>query len=357
MSPTLDLEMKFSLLGTFAVDMFGAYFKFTSPTQVGKFFPLDPPVAPVVTTFENTASRFVYAPWVSPDQTKILYVFTDASFRQNLWVYDIATAVKTQLTTAVSVATQILSPQWHPNSTKIIFSTNNDRQIDTINADGTGRTTLVAGITGTTARLYPKYNYDGTLIAYMTRNAISAGRDLHVMTSAGASDTIIKTDASDSNNGVNFSWANLSNRILYCNLGNVLGNVKHYRTINANGTGDMAISAGSNNWNPHVSSRAWLLDDSYVMVSRTSGSLLEQIYRLTVDGSLTAVASSPAIYGSANLGSGNPQVLADGRIYFSRYISVGTKYSMVSMLPDASDVQEIEAFVTTDRYGIEDYSA
>lgn len=341
---------KFSVLAPLAAaPMYGAYYKFTSPTQVGKFFPLSPVVAPIVTTFESTASRFVYNPWVSPDQTKILYIMTDASFRQNLWIYNIATTAKTQLTTAVSSATQVFNPRWHPDSTKIVFTTNNETQIDRINVDGTGRVTLKSGISPTS--LLPKYNFDGTLIAYFANNTISSGRDLHVMNADGSGDTNIKTDASDSGGRINFAWANLSNKIAYVNLGNSVSNLKHLRRINSNGSGDIALTSGSNSWVPKIASEAWTLDDAYVMYNTTLGGLGDSIYRIASDGSLTTISSS--IAGLTTTGSGLPQVLPDGRVYFSRRIA-SNSYSMVSMLPDGTDVQEIEAPVSTDRYGIED---
>lgn len=356
---------KFSLLGDVtpsggaSTKQYAGYYRFTNAVsgggaQIALLVELHPIAGtlPLITTIYNVAGSYAYGPKVSPDQTKAVYVAGDVGtpFNQHLWVYDIAARTNTKIVNDSSpTSTSVYDIAWHPDSSKILFTVNsNQRILRTINADGTGLTTLFSLGSGSSPQFgYPKYNFDGTKIAYTRRNG-SSNLDLRVCNADGSSDGIIKTDASLANVAIDFSWANLSNVIAFVNAGaTASGCVKK---INSDGTGETTLTTLASNWGTYISSNAWSMDDTKIF--HVKGSTL-QVYRIFSDGSGEA-ALSPSIF---TINPGNKisavAVFSDDRLYINKYVAAGVHSTMVTVALDGSDEKQFDDDVNADLYGIE----
>lgn len=130
---------------------------------------------------DNSATVFTYnsSNRLSPDETKIAFVYNDASVTDRLYVMDVDGSNQTQLTTA-----QVSDPQWLGSTTILYETSGTIRRIDT---DGTNAATLLSGAGLDIWQLAP----DDSLVAY-TLNASTDG-ELWVMDTDGTNKTQIAT--------------------------------------------------------------------------------------------------------------------------------------------------------------------
>ena len=130
----------------------------------------------------------------SPDGSAIVYSagYSEEFITQLYVAYDAGGVA--QLTDEDTSPTE---PQWSPDGTRIVFQLNNQHQFDVINADGSGRQTLL-----TTSRtdnremvFYPMWSPASTHVVYCYFTAgprmIWRKSALHIIAADGSGDTVL----------------------------------------------------------------------------------------------------------------------------------------------------------------------
>jgi Tol biopolymer transport system component len=126
------------------------------------------------------------APSWSPDGTRI--AFRRFCTEQNLGIY-VIDADGSGLTRLASNRVRDSGPAWSPDGTKILFGSAG--QILSMNADGTGRTTL----TSEGENYLPAWSPDGTKIAFTSDR--DDNREIYVMNPDGSGQTNVTNDPAD----------------------------------------------------------------------------------------------------------------------------------------------------------------
>jgi WD40-like Beta Propeller Repeat len=154
---------------------------------------------PLLTASDPEAIGFREPAW-SPDGTKIAY--TDPGGSGDIWVLDLATGTRTQLTNSPNIEGEA---DWSPDGTKIAYvsdpyiltanSLHSNPDIWTMNADGSDKTRLTQD---PQADEEPAWSPDGTKIAYTRRQAETDPQayfyypaDIHVMNADGSGDQLL----------------------------------------------------------------------------------------------------------------------------------------------------------------------
>ena len=155
------------------------------------------------TNITNTPDGDEYAPTLSPDGTRVAFI-TSAGLPDNpdrnleIAVINIDGSGLFQVTHSSGEAFgerwSNYDPDWSPDGTKIAYVTNRasnpvQRQIYTINADGTGETMITDADQVT--RLSPQWSPDGTKIAYTWW---SGQQDVYVMDADGSNQVNVTAD-------------------------------------------------------------------------------------------------------------------------------------------------------------------
>lgn len=211
------------------------------------------------------------------------------------------------------------SLQWKPDGTNLIFESRaggDEHKIFTCYPDGSNKTQIYAD-PSTRTIYYPKYNYDGTRIAFLVLLS-STSWGLWTANADGASAAQIATIPTQFSVARSYAWANNQSVIAYCNWG-ATGQI--YR-IDDDGTNQTQLAAVPN-YNVHP--RCWSPDDSYLYYM-SSNSGVGDLRKAATDGSGTSLVYSSFngdlvlfIFGerlyATNPSAGLQSVLLDGSGY------------------------------------------
>lgn len=226
-------------------------------------------------------------PTWSPDRTRLAFSrsFYDAT---NGWIAQIYTmnADGSGITALTSdTAYQSDSPAWSPEGSKIAFIRVMVGQgwgdIYTMNSDGSGITRLTDGSASTTSNFGPSWSSDSSQIAfYRFDQAGSTGWDIYVMNTDGSGPSQV---ASTNDTDMYPSWSPDGTKIAFTKYN--ASSVFDIFTMNANGTGQSALTSGSSTSDKHPS---WSPDGAKITFDRDNSS----IYIINADGSgLTLLTS------------------------------------------------------------------
>jgi Tol biopolymer transport system component len=178
----------------------------------------------------NTPDDQEYAPTLSKDGTKIAFMSNAALTDNPDGNIEIATmnvdgTDVRQITHSESWDDHNYDPDWSPDGTKIAFVTTRgelQRQIYTINADGTNETAITSASDQVT-RLGPKWSPDGTKIAYTWW---LGGQDVYVMNADGTGQTNLTPDTLETRE-LSPSWSPDGTRLAF-------GTDRHYDPMTFN---------------------------------------------------------------------------------------------------------------------------
>ena len=231
-------------------------------------------------------------PVLSPDETQILFEVTGSSsgFRE-IWVTDnVPGSTPTQL--VADGSNYVIHPFWGADSDTFVYvhcagGTLNGGTIYKDNVSAIGSPTSLKAATGGRSPFRPKFNFDGTRVAYVFAQDVGSGSgQLRVMDDDGTNDASLFGTLNQNrfDNPSMFSWANTINMIAFED--GAAGSNAAY-VINDDGTGQVQINTAGDvvGAATTISSYAWPPDDSYVIL--TANDTDWRPYRAELDGSDT----------------------------------------------------------------------
>ncbi len=153
------------------------------------------------------AAGSAHHPAWSPDGTKVAFA-RFAPSQYDLWIVNADGSNPHPLT---STASSEYSPAWSPDGTKIVFQ--NYNVLETINADGTGRTTLFTGSSNFFAR-EPEWSPDGSKIAFRGGRA-NAEWEIYTINPDGTGLTNITNTPDADTKETAFDWSPDGSKIVF----------------------------------------------------------------------------------------------------------------------------------------------
>ena len=131
----------------------------------------------------------IHAPWLSPDQQRVVVEASEGSTTLQIWVHELARPVKTRLTLSQEASS---SARWTPSGERIVFSSRREASFDIFqrSADGTGEAEPLVNSDANeyTSSWSPDGGYlvyqrvtpqTGADIWYLARKAQGGGFDAH----------------------------------------------------------------------------------------------------------------------------------------------------------------------------------
>ena len=295
-----------------------------------------------ITTFTDgrTVQEEATNPILSPNGSKILFEVLSNSNDWEIWVTN---------STPGSTATQLVAaldehyyhPSWGADSNTFVYVQGTENRLggpftifkDTVSSPGSPTTivSLASGIGRYLAR--PRFNFDGTRIAYMQFNGTNA--QLRCCDADGSNDNNVQTLASgyDFNDPPSFGWANSSNLIAWQDgsTGLYIGTDTGTGIIQLNDGGDSA-GIGAN-----VSHSPFIADDSAVIYSAIQEATRCGVFRADVSGTPNPTDIN-LLHGPTNSTYMRAPIVYNGRVWFVEFVSGGDQ-GVASMLPDGSGYQ------------------
>lgn len=261
-------------------------------------------------------------PMLSPDGTKILFETLSSGNDWEIWVVDnVPGSTATQL---VAVNDEhYYHPSWAPDSNTFVYVKGTEPRVggaftifkDTVSAIGTPDTLVTQGSTVSGYLARPRFNFDGTRIAYMRNNG-SGTKDLRCMDDDGTNNGQVKTISDyDFNDPPSFGWANTQNMIAWQNGGSEvwIGDDTGGSQVQINTAGAAAGIPGS------ISNYCWPSDDSFVVFAAQTGTIAGSlcVIRAELDGSNTTELSNTN--GPPNLTYLKTPIIWQGKIWFFEF--------------------------------------
>jgi Tol biopolymer transport system component len=168
----------------------------------------------------------------------------------------------------LTVGSDVLSFDWAPDGSKIVFESFRDEEIYAINVDGTGLINLTN--TPGTREQAPDWSPDGSRIAFLR------GDDIYVMNTNGG-------DVRQAVNGASlWDWSPGGQRIAFLGQDN-LGRQRDYYIINVDGTGEVRLT------NTPLDNKQdqpyWSPDGRSIAFTASPPNVFGEIYVINPDGS------------------------------------------------------------------------
>jgi tol-pal system beta propeller repeat protein TolB len=167
-----------------------------------------------------------------------------------------------------SGGTDIMSPAWSPDRSKIAFSWRSD--IYVINADGSGQTNLT---NDPESDRMPAWSPDGSKIAF-TRYGATGGSNIFVMNADGTEIAPLTTNETEY--AVSPDWSPDGGKIVFTRF-QPAGSAELY-VMNANGSGqtNLAVNGGDPDWSPDGRKIAFF-NSGGIAVMNADGSDINQL--------------------------------------------------------------------------------
>lgn len=250
------------------------------------------------------------------------------------------------LDTQPSTLVTSMHPHWCPNDDDLVVyrtldDSPNESQIKKV-VPSTATVTSLKTISRSLGNVYfPRYNYNGTRIAYFL------GSDLWVMNADGTGATQVVTGiGATPQGGLDYAWSPVADELVYSK---VLTSTQEIRRIQGDGTGDTLLYSDSIKWWA-LTLYPWAPDGSAVYYFRRTESVDPKFTLWVVDASAGgATQISPTRY---SYGGGNDDLayVFGNRVYWRVVDFTGNDYgTIVSCALDGSDLRtEITFPLTTD---------
>ncbi len=301
-----------------------------------------PGLATQITNFSDgrIVNEDIANPVLSPDGRKILFEILSNSNDWEVWVVN-ATPGSTPVQLVAVLDEHYYHPSWGVDSDTFLYVKGSENRFseamtifkDTVSSPGSPVTvkTQATGFGRYLAR--PRFNFDGTRIAYMQFNGTSS--TFRCMNADGTSDGSIATITDyDFNDPPCFSWANTQNLLAWQDgsTGVWLANDTGGGLVDLNSNGVAAGLPGS------ISHLAWPADDSFVVwgAALAVEPGLVSIIRSELDGSNTTELN--ALHGPSTGTWMRTPVVYQNRIWFIEFEG-GDNYVVGSVAMDGTDYQ------------------
>jgi Tol biopolymer transport system component len=241
-------------------------------------------------TFQNR-TRDGNPDW-SPDGSRIAFS-SDRTGKNEIYLMKADGSDQTRLTYNPDKTNpnQSWEPKWSPDGTKIAFTfgytpvpSDTRSSIDIMNADGTNQLRITfqakAGFQDQ-ADLEPDWSPDGTRIVFTSNRVVN--RQIYVMNADGSDQTRLTYDGGYNNQPV---WSPDGTQIAYVSNRNIY-------VMNSDGTNPIKLTSNSNDGNP-----AWSPDGKQIVFNSIRDGRNYEIYVMNADGSnQTRLSNSPGFNG------------------------------------------------------------
>lgn len=300
-----------------------------------------------VTDFDDfSLADACHNPVLSPDGSKILFE-VEGPFAANrqIWVVDSAPgSTATQL--VADASNQVVHPSWGADSDTFVYVHCSGGALqegtifkDTVSSPGSP-TALKSGSGFSPWR--PRFNHDGTRIAYIYAPVSAGDADLRCMDDDGSNDSSLDNtlDGYLFQFPPQFGWANNANMIAYSD-GETARNTY---VINDDGSGKTQLDANGDAAGSatNLSHLCFAPDDSFVVISSNIGAGYITMFRAEVDGSDTTALGSTGAINQTYMTVG---VVFNNRIWFISGASSVSTAKLRSMALDGTD--QVENFNNT----------
>lgn len=218
------------------------------------------------------------------------------------------------------------TPFWHPTENHVIFEEGGAERgrIARINIGGSGYTVIdeIPDDPNHPGWYRPQYNRDGTLIAAVRRDNLTD--ELYVMATDGSSQVLVSDgDFGYAGFGSQYGWANNSDVLAFAD--NVNGGIWK---VNADGTGLAQLGSATSSGGFMVGKFCWVPDDSQVIAMGN----FSKIYKFPAAGGAESLLHATAPTSIAN----EPPLIFGDRVYYWRNAG-GFTDALVSIALDGSE--------------------
>lgn len=269
-----------------------------------------PPVA--ITT---QADGYDLYPQLSPDGATVAFLRLDFSgtfaFRYQLCTVPFAGG---SVTTCDASTSYYCHPMmWHPDGSLLLYTvdpTSGSNTIHTVEPDGTNKSAALRTAPASNSIGRPKWNRDGSLIAYVQTDGTP---DVRKMNADGSGDALVIAASSGASSitAMGLAWAKTADVIAYQFGAGV--NSRPFK-VNPDGTGNTELVAGASEPDrPVWDHSAWSTDDSELFVAKGGGAPW-RLYSVDTSGG----GSNTSLLFPIRADDGSWPIQRNGRLYMIR---------------------------------------